>query len=171
MNILTLDNDVKSLDNIFNNDSEMVDFWYLHYSDKENTDFYTQPLQFAETFNDVCIVLDVAGRTVQLPMEWSIIIADSEQGTCEVLQPKMPGFSEKNFRALSFNPNTSFMFDFLPIRVQYALPDVMWMVPKLRFGHFLCMPIEEKENPKCVYITHRKNCKIPDVLNINYIMS
>jgi len=42
--------------------------------------------------------------------------------------------------------------------------DVTWYVPKLKNGQMLAVPVESKDNPRCVYFVKdiSRNCEIVD---------
>ena len=55
------------------------------------------------------------------------------------------------------------------IEVVSPLPETKWVTPKLKYGQFLCIPLSDSENSECVFITHQKNNKVPEVINVNYL--
>lgn len=105
-----------------------------------------------------------------MPKDWSILCVEKELGTAEMLSPKMPGFNEKLFSAFIYNPMTGFKPDYEIIEVISPLPESKWNFPKLKFGQMLCVPLTDEAAPPCVYITHQKNNKVPEVIHLDYIM-
>jgi hypothetical protein len=43
--------------------------------------------------------------------------------------------------------------------------DIRWFTPKLKHGHILAVPLENKEKPLCAYFVKETN-KLPEVLSI-----
>lgn len=125
---------------------------------------------FLETFSDIRLEVRIGAHSFHIPKDWSILCADAELGTAEMLQPKMPAFNEKGFTAFTFNPMTGFKPDYLPIEVITPLPETKWTFPKLKFGQMLCVPLTATENPPCVFITHQKNNKVPEIINMDYVI-
>ena len=145
-------------------------FWVLEYTGSESSDFYSKPLLFLENFSDVRLEINIGGHKFHMPKDWSILCVDKELGTAEMIPPKMPGFNEKDFTALTYNPQVGFKPEYLPIEVISPLPDTKWSTPKLKFGQMLCVPLTLDHAPPCVFITHQKNNKVPEVINIDYVL-
>ena len=79
MKILTLDDTSYDLDTI---PDEIDDIRYsvIDYSDPENVDYIYVPLVFLESFNAPAAVLEIGGHTIQMPLDWSIVIGEKEIG-------------------------------------------------------------------------------------------
>ena len=57
-----------------------------------------------------------------------------------------------------------FLPSFETVEIINIYQEVKWYFPKLKFGHILCSPIENKDDPACAYFVKETN-KIPDVLS------
>ena len=161
MKILTLDDTSYDLDTI---PEEIDDIRYcvVDYSDPENVDYIYVPLVFLESFNAPAAVIEVGGHTIQMPLDWSIVIGEKDIGDLEVL-PIM-NFNDRHFNAFVYNPTKSIMAEFLPIKIVNIYSEMKWYFPKLKYGHILAVPLEETVKPLCVYFVKETN-KIPDVLS------
>ena len=159
--ILTVENKCYDLDFV---PEEVDDIRYcvLDYSDTKNADYIFVPLVFLESFNSPAAVLKIGDGTVKVPLDWSIIVCDPTVGDPEVLP--VTSLNDRGFKAFVFNPITGFIPSFDEIEIVNIYQEVKWYFPKLKFGHILAVPLEEKENPKCVYFVKEVN-KIPDVLS------
>ncbi len=163
MRILTIEN--KSLDvDIIGTEVDDLYFWILEYTGQESTDYYCKPLLFLENFSDIRLEVGIGPYNIHMPKDWSLLCVDAELGVGELLPPKMPGFNEKEFKAFVYNPQVGFKPDYLHAEVITPLPETRWVFPKLKFGQLLCVPLTDEEAPPCVYITHQKNNRVPEII-------
>lgn len=163
MRILTVENETYDLDEI----PELVDdlrFSVLDYSNTKNVDYYFIPLMFLESFYSPAAVLKVGKYKVNVPLDWSIVICDPEIGEPEVMS--LMSLNDRGFTAFVTNPITGFTPDYLDVSITNIYNDVRWYAPKLKFGHFLSVPLEDGENPKCILLIKESN-KVPEVLDLN----
>lgn len=165
MQILTEYNKPHSMNDIDEKTSIM--FCVIDYTNPKTVDYLFYPLLFLEKFTAPAVELSIGGNSVSVPMDWSIVIGDKYSGELEVFQIKR--LIDRSFQAFSINPISGFMPDFLDIEVVNIFPDMKWQVPKLRNGHFLALPVENKEKPLCVFITS-PTVKVPDILDIHHLV-
>lgn len=161
MNILTIDNESYEIDYI----PEQIDdirYSVLDYSNKNDVDYIFQPLVFLEIFNSPAAILSVNNTIIKVPLDWSIIIGEPETNDPEVIPVSM--LTTRGFRAFCFNPLTSVLPSFYEVRLINVYNQVKWYSPKLKYGHFLTIPISHKKNPECLYFI-KETGKIPDVLD------
>jgi len=59
---------------------------------------------------------------------------------------------------------TSFRPGFLDIEIVDVYQEVTWFSPKLKNGQLLCVPINNKPEPDCVYFVKdiSRNCEVID---------
>lgn len=161
MNILVLENVKYNLENL---PEEVDDFRFaiLDNSNTTNVDYYFIPLIFLESFNSPALVLRLGNRTVKMPLDWQILIGEPELGDLETLP--LTSINDRGFKAFQFNPLTGFRPSFLDIEILDVYHDVTWYAPRLKNGQFLCVPIEDGPEPRCVYFVKEisKNCEIVD---------
>lgn len=167
MNVLTLDNTVFNIDQVPDTVDD-VRYCVLEYSDAERTDFYFKSLLFLESFNDSKIVLRVGENTIELPQEWSIICGDIHSGDLELIN--ISALNERDFDVLVYNPLTKFRLDFQPISSVGFYQDVRWYSPRLGLGQILAVPLDNSVDPMCVFVTHCQHNKVPEVLNIEWLL-
>ena len=161
MRILTLDNEFYNLETL----PEEIDdlrFAILDNSTPTNVDYYYIPLIFIESFNSPALVLKIGDKTIKMPVDWQILIGEKEHGDLETLP--LSSLNDRGFSAFEFNPLTSFSPSFLPIEIVDIYPDVTWYAPRLRNGQFLCVPLDDGKEPRCVYFVKEisRNCEIVD---------
>lgn len=161
MRILTLDNKFYNLETL----PEEIDdlrFAILDNSNPNSVDYHYIPLIFLESFNSPALVLRVGDRTIKMPVDWQILIGEKEHGDLETLP--LSSLNDRGFNAFEFNPLTSFSPSFLQIEILDIYPDVTWYAPRLRNGQFLCVPIDDTPEPRCVYFVKEvsRNCEIVD---------
>jgi len=163
MKILTVDNKPYELDEIPDT-VEDIRYSVLDYSNPKNVDYYFYPLVFMESFYSPAAVLRVGNHTVNIPLDWSVVVCDPMVGEPEVMS--LMSLNDRGFHAFAFNPLTGFMPSYLDLSISNIYTDVKWYAPKLKFGHILVVPLEDKENPVCALFIKEAN-KIPEVLDIS----
>ena len=109
----------------------------------------------------ICSV-EGCNKLVKAPLDWSLIVCDPGVVDPEVLP--ITSLNDRGFKTFVFNPITGFMPEFIEVEIVNIYQDVKWYFPKLKYGHILAVPLEEKNNPKCVYFV-KETGKIPDVLS------
>lgn len=166
MRILTVENQCFELDDI---PDEVDDLRYgiLDYGNPKHVDYYFIPLMFLESFYSPAAVLKIGEYTVQVPLDWSIVLCDSMIGEPEVVS--LMSMNDRGFSTFVVNPITSFSPEYLDVSIENIYTDVKWYAPKMKFGHLLCVPLAEGENPPCALFVKEAN-KIPEVLDINELL-
>ena len=150
MKILTLDNCSFDLNELPEEIDEDTRFSVLDNSDPSDPDFYFMPLVFLESFNSPAIVLNIAGSEVQMPLDWSMVIADKDSGLDPEVLP-LTSLNERGFEALSINPISGYQCEYLPIKIVNIYQDVRWYFPKMKNGQILTVPLTEDSNPYCAF--------------------
>jgi hypothetical protein len=137
-------------------------FAILDNSNTQNVDYYYIPLIFLESFNSPALVLRVGNTTVKLPLEWQILIGEPDLGDLETIP--LTSINDRGFKAYQFNPINGFRPSFLDIEVMDVYNDVTWYTPRLKNGQFLCIPIDDGQDPRCIYIVKEisRNCEVVD---------
>jgi len=150
MRILTLDNECFNLDDLPEQIEDDVRFSVLDNSDPTNPDFFFVPLIFLESFSAPAMVLDIGGREVTMPVDWSIAVGCSESGMDLEVLP-LTSINDRGFEAFLFNPLKSFKTEFAEIKIVNFYTDVKWYFPKMKNGQLLSVPITEGKNPLCAF--------------------
>lgn len=166
MNILTVNNTAFELNQM----PEEVDdlrYFVLDWNDPKNVDYHAVPLIFMETFHAPAAVLKIGEHIIQVPLDWYIVIGEKEHGDPEIV-PIM-NINDRGFSAFVLNPISSFRADFLPLEIINVYQDVRWFTPKLKHGHILSVPLENKPKPLCAYFVKETN-KLPEVLSIEKML-
>lgn len=161
MRILLLDDVSYNLETL----PEEIDdlrFAILDNSNPQNVDYYYIPLIFLESFNSPALVLKIGEKTIKMPVDWQVLIGEKDHGDLETLP--LSSLNDRGFSAFEFNPLSSYSPTFQPIEIIDIWSDVTWYAPRLRNGQFLCVPIEDGPNPKCIYFVKEisRNCEIVD---------
>lgn len=94
--------------------------------------------------------MKIAGREIQMPLDWSIVVGDGICGADSEVLP-LTSINERGFEAFIFNPITGFKIDYAPIEIVNIYQDVKWYFPKMRNGHILTVPLSDNKNPFCAY--------------------
>jgi len=161
MRILTLDNACYDLDTLPDEVDDMR-FAILDNSDPSNPDYHYIPLIFLESFNSPALVLRIGENQIRMPVDWQILIGELDIGDLEVLP--LTSINDRGFKAFQFNPLTSFRPSFPDIEIIDVYHEVAWYAPKLKNGQMLAVPIQDGENPECIYFVKdvSRNCEIVD---------
>jgi hypothetical protein len=120
-----------------------------------------------ETFHAPAAVLKIGEHIIQVPLDWYVVIGEKEHGDPEIV-PIM-NINDRGFSAFVLNPISSFRADFLPLEIINVYQDVRWFTPKLKHGHILSVPLENKPKPLCAYFVKETN-KLPEVLSIEKML-
>lgn len=150
MQILTLDNEYFSLNNLPDEVDESTRFAVLDNSDPKDPDFFFMPLIFLESFNAPAMVLKIGDEEVTMPIDWSIAVGDSSCASDIEILP-LTSLNDRGFEALIFNPLSSFRVEFKKIEIVNFYSDVKWYFPKMRSGQLLATPLSEGKKPHCAY--------------------
>ena len=150
MRILTLDNECFNLDDLPETIEEDVRFSVLDNSDPKNPDFFFVPLIFLESFNAPAMVLEINGREIMMPLDWSIAVGDSQSGNDLEVLP-LTSINNRGFEAFLFNPLSSYKIDYGEIKIINFYNDVKWYFPKVKNGQLLAVPITDGPKPLCAY--------------------
>lgn len=140
----------------------------LDYSNQQDVDFYFIPLVFLDVFPRPAADLQIGPYRIQIPLDWSIIIADKNFGYIEVLEIKH--LNDRPFEAFIFNPINGFLPSFEEISIENVFPDITWNMPKLKYGHILAVPLTDAHAPPCAFFV-RETQKLPDQLDITKIFT
>ena len=166
MKILTTENTSYNLNQI-PDDVGDVRFGVLDYSDQSNVDYYFVPLIFLEIFNSPCVDLRIGNFSLQMPLDWSVIIGDKDSGEMEIMP--LIYLNDKDFDVFCYNPINGYMPNFLKLEIINIWPDVKWYFPKLKNGHMLAVPLSDKLGPYCAYFL-KDIGKIPESLDIRKLI-
>lgn len=150
MRILTLNNTCYNLDNLPDQIDEDIRFAVLDNSDPDNPDFFFIPLIFLESFNAPAMVMEINGKEITMPVDWSIAVGCSESGNDLEILP-LTSINDRGFEAFLFNPLSSFKIDFAEINIVNFYTDVKWYFPKMKNGQLLAVPLTGGEKPLCAY--------------------
>jgi hypothetical protein len=158
MKILTVEDVPYELDTV----PEQIDdlrYCALDASDKDWVDFYFLPLIFLESFYAPAICLQIGEWKLQMPMDWSVLLCDEDMGGVETIP--LASLNNRGFKALTMNPMSNKIPDSYDITITNIYQDVKWFFPKLKHGHLLAVPLENKKTPKCVFFVKELN-KVQD---------
>ena len=162
MRILTNNNQAYAINQIPEK-VEDIRYCVLDYSNTEDVDYFFLPLIFLESFHSPCIDIKIGTYNIQMPLDWSVIIGDVNLGDLEIMP--LIYLMDKDFDVFCFNPVQGFMPKFLKLEIINTWPDVKWYFPKLKNGHLLAVPLEDKPDPLCAFFVKEVN-KLPDVIDI-----
>jgi hypothetical protein len=167
MKILCPDNTVFSMAEV-PNQVEDLRYCVLDYSNQADVDFYFIPLIFLDVFPRPAADLQIGKYRIQMPLDWSIVIADKHLGSMEIIELKH--LNDREFDAFALNPISGYIPQFLDITIQNVFPDVTWSIPKLKRGHILAVPLGDGPAPPCAFFVKDTN-KLPDGLDISKVFS
>ena len=150
MNILTVNNQSFSLNNLPDEVDDSMRFSILDNSNPQEPDFFFMPLIYLESFNAPAIVLKIGDSEVTMPIDWCIAVGDGSSATHIEILP-LTSLNDRGFDALVFNPISDFRIEFKKIEIINFYNDVKWYFPKMKVGHLLATPLQNRDQPECVY--------------------
>ena len=113
MNILTVDNVTYDL-NAVPNEVDDLQYCVLDCTNPKSLDYFYIPLIFLESFNAPAVILDIGGKQIEMPMDWSILIGEKELGLCEMIP-----LTSLNDRGFDGNGNYT-----LGVKEQIIFPEI-----------------------------------------------
>lgn len=157
MKILTPENMSLDVAQIPDQLEDDVRYSVLDLSDPKNYDFYFMPLVYLESFNAPALVLQINDSYIKVPCiespnDWKLLIGDSEMGVIEAISVEDLNSSNHMFTAFSFNPVSSFSFEFPKVRIIDAFADMKWYMPTLPPNYILTVPLKSGSKPQCVFL-------------------
>lgn len=146
-----------------------VDLRYtvLDYSNQADVDFLCYPLIFLEVFQRPAADLRIGPYKIQMPLDWSIVIADRDLGHVEIIE--LRHLNDRDFDAFALNPFKSYMPSFLEVSIENIFSDVSWSMPRMKYGHLLAVPLYNAPDPLCIFCVRDTN-KLPESLDISKII-
>ena len=166
LDILSVENKSVLIDDI-EEDDDNFRFSVLDYSDENYIDFQFIPLLYLESYSKSVMEVTIGKNRVRLPSDWSIVIADKQSGTLELLE--LDQINNRVFDVFVFNPITGFIPKFEELTSCREFPPIKWIVPKLKYGHLLSVPVQRKDNPDCILIAKDIH-KLPETLDIGHMV-
>ena len=159
MNILTIDNQPYDLNSV---PPEIDDIRYCVFdcSDPKFIDHYYVPLVFLESFYSPAAVLTIGNQTVQIPLDWSILVCDEEFNELDIMP--ITSLDDRGFHAVLYNPRSANMPLSAEVNIVNVYTDIKWFFPKLKPSTMLAVPLEDKPNPVCAYFV-KEFTKVPKI--------
>jgi len=148
--ILTLDNKAFDLNELPEEVEEDARFSVLDNSTPAEPDFFFMPLIFLESFNSPAILMKIGGYEIKMPLDWSILVGDSECLADPEVLP-LTSINERGFEAFTMNPIKGYRSDWMPIEIVNIYNDVRWYFPKMKNGQMLTIPLHDGHNPPCAF--------------------
>ena len=154
MKILTVENKPYDLDTV-PDEIEDIRYCVIDATRKDEVDIFFLPLIFLESFHAPSICLNIGSYSIQMPMDWSIMICDEDFSALEIIP--LTSVNNRDFKAVCMKPMLSKSIKSLDISITNIFQDVKWYFPKLKHGHVLAVPVEDKENPYCLFFVKEQN--------------
>ena len=98
MRILTLENECFHLDKLPEELEDDIRFAVLDNSNPKDPDFFFVPLIFLESFTAPAMVINIAGKEITMPVDWSIAVGCSESGNDLEVLP-LTSLNDRGFEA------------------------------------------------------------------------
>ena len=81
-----------------------IQYCVLDTNNNKNIDFFFIPLIFMETFNAPSMVMEVGEHTIQMPIDWSVMVIEKELGLCEMVP--FTSINDRGFEAMVITNRT-----------------------------------------------------------------
>ena len=112
-------------------------------------------------------LIQIGEFQLQMPMDWSILTTDESFGSLEVIP--LASLNNRGFVTPVYNPMRNGIPDTEEIQITNVYQDVKWYFPRLKNGHILVIPLEDKKEPKCAMFVKEAN-KIPQEIDIGNLL-
>jgi hypothetical protein len=126
------------------------------------------PLIFLESFNSPAILLKIGNYTVQMPLDWSMVVGDKECGLDPEVLP-LTSINERGFDAFVFNPVSGFRCEYMPIEIINIYQDVRWFFPKIKNGQILTVPLDDGPEPDCAFFV-KEISRQSEIIQLNKLI-
>jgi len=163
---LTNENRAYNLDRI-PDEVEDVRYCVFDTTDPTYMDYFFIPLIFLESFYAPAIVIQLGEYTVQMPLDWSIVVCDEDYTALETMP--LTSLNDRGFSTMVYNPLNHMVPQPHEVNIVNVYADVKWFFPKLRHGTLLVVPLDNSESPPCALFVKEKN-KIPDNLGLEDLL-
>ena len=121
------------------------------------------PLIFLESFYAPAVVLNIGDYTLQMPLDWSVLVCDDNYSDLEIMP--LTSLNDRGFHTMVFNPLKHMVPKPHEINITNVYTDIKWFFPKLKNGNILVVPLENKPIPNCALFV-KDVSKLPDVIDI-----
>jgi hypothetical protein len=101
MRLLVLDNNSSFEINEIPDEVDDIRFCVLDNSDPKNPDYFFIPLIFLESFNAPALVLKIGESVIKMPIDWQLLIGESEVGDLEVVP--LTSINDRGFSAFGLH--------------------------------------------------------------------
>lgn len=110
--------------------------------------------------------MKIGEHHVKMPVDWQILIGEPDFGDLEVVP--LTSINDRGFKAFTFNPIGTHKPEYHTIELADIYTEVRWFFPKLKPGQLLCIPLEDCEDPKCVFFVKEitRQCEVVDVSQV-----
>jgi endoglucanase Acf2 len=162
-------NNNKTFDlNIVPSNSTELSFCVFDTSDRNNCDYFFNPLIFMETFSSPSAVIKIGDYRTHMPLDWSILVCDEDMTDAEIVP--LTSINGRGFMTLAYNPLNHMVISPKEIEIIDIYSDLKWFAPKLKNGCMLVTPLEHGVNPMCALFVRERN-KIPDDLQLGELFN
>jgi hypothetical protein len=100
--------------------------------------FFLQPMYIIEEIITDCMVLDIIGYQVSLPVNWNIFIMDGSTFIYDIVD--VSACSRTKFEAFIYGPK-SIIYNTQEIKAVNYEPNVSNIIPSLDMRYMLCYPL------------------------------
>lgn len=141
-----------------------INFCVFDYSNLKDVDYRFLPLVFIDEYTKAGVELQIGQHIVHVPWDWAIVTGEMEFSELELIEIKK--FHGRDFEAFVFNPLSSSMPQFLPIKIINFYPDLKWTSPAIFHDNLIGVPLTTGDQPLCVFFSESKT-KLPDSIDVS----
>lgn len=109
------------------------------------------------------MVLSIGDYTVQMPLDWSVLVCDNEYSDLEVMP--LTSLNDRGFHIMVFNPLKHMVPRPREVTITNVYSEVKWFFPKLKNANILVVPLHSGECPDCALFI-KDTTKLPEVIDI-----
>lgn len=133
----------------------------LDLMDMSNTDYFFHDLMYMVTFLATSVELEIGNYTVEVPLNTQLLMGDEETGMMEMIAVD-DILTVKEPHLYCINPLKSKYPFYLPVKIKKVFTKgIKWHMPLIPKKNLLAIPIENKNEPLCIFMAD-ENDRIPD---------
>lgn len=138
----------------------------MDYSNPKDPDYFFKPLIFLESFSTPAVVLQIGKFTIEMPLDWSILVCDDNYSDLEIMP--LTSLNDRGFYTMAYNPLRHMVPRPQELSITNVYTEVKWFFPKLRHGDILVVPLEDTPYPNCALFV-KETSKLPDVIDMGVL--
>lgn len=142
--VLTPENRVADLNRQIPHD---LHYCVLDCNEAADPDFFFIPLLLIQNNPRSIATIQIGKFQVAIPAHWSVLVTARELGEADFIP--IEELAGREFEVFVWNPLKDYMPQYLDMRLVECSAPKVWIIPKLKRGHVLVVPVSEEPGAPC----------------------